>query len=75
MSEIQLFYNYCKCATKATTMLHLMYNVHTCNHATRPNFYQPLWDTFATSLTMIPIDTISITTSAPLLKCYYSTMF
>jgi len=63
----QLPYNYYKCVIKITTMLQLMYNVHTCDHDTCPQFYHPLWDTFATSI-MIPIDTINITTSAQLLK-------
>jgi hypothetical protein len=32
---------------KATIMFQLMYNVHTCNHATCPHFHHSLWDTFA----------------------------
>jgi hypothetical protein len=43
----QLFKNYCKCVTKATIMLQLMYNIHTCNHAACPHLHHPLWDTFA----------------------------
>ncbi len=30
-------------------MLQLMYNVHTCDHATCPHFHYPLWDTFTTN--------------------------
>ncbi len=48
-----------------------MYNVHTCDHATCPRLYHPLWDTFATNFSiMIPIDTISMAISVPLLKYY-----
>jgi hypothetical protein len=44
----QLFYNFNKCVIK-TTMLQLMYNVHTSDHAACPQFHHPLWDTFAIS--------------------------
>jgi hypothetical protein len=40
------YYNCCKCAINATTMLQLMYDVHICDHDTCPHFHRPLWDTF-----------------------------
>jgi len=56
-------------------MLQLMYNVHTCDHATCPHFHHPLWDIFATSFfIMIFIDTINMVVSVPLLKYYCSNM-
>jgi len=33
----QLLKNFYKCVTKTTTMLQLMYNVHTCDHAMCPH--------------------------------------
>jgi hypothetical protein len=60
----QLFYNFYKRVFKTTTMLQLMYNVHTCDHDACPQFHHPLWDTFATSFfIMIPINTINMATS------------
>jgi hypothetical protein len=53
-------------------MLQLVYNVQICNHATCSHFHHPLWNTFATN--MVPIDTISTDTNAPLLKYYCLTM-
>jgi hypothetical protein len=35
-------------AQKETTMLQLMYNVHTRNNEKCSHFHHPLWDTFAT---------------------------
>jgi hypothetical protein len=34
---------------KTTTMLQLLYNVHTCDYATCSHYHHPLWDTFGTS--------------------------
>ncbi len=71
----QLFQNYCNCATKTTTMLQLVYNVHPCDHATSSHFHHSLWNAFATNcFIMIPIDIINKATNVPLLKYYYSTM-
>jgi hypothetical protein len=56
-------------------MLQLMYNVHTCDHATCPHLHHPLRYTFVTSFfIMIPIDMINMATGVPLLKYYCSTM-
>jgi hypothetical protein len=55
-------------------MLQLMYNVHTCDHAMCPNFYSHYEIHLQLILTMIPIDTISMGTNAPLPKYYYSIM-
>jgi hypothetical protein len=55
-------------------MLQLVYNEHTCNHVMCPHFHHPLWDTFTTTPIMIPIDTISMATSVPLLNYYYLTI-
>jgi hypothetical protein len=40
----QLLYNCCKCVIKTTTMLQLMYNVHTCDYVTCPHCHHLLWD-------------------------------
>jgi hypothetical protein len=54
-------------------MLQLMYNEHTCNHATCSHFHHSPWDTFATSfLTMNPIDTISTATNVLVLLFNYT---
>jgi hypothetical protein len=45
----QLFQNYCKCAIDATTMLQLVYDVRTWNHATCPHIHCPLQDIFITN--------------------------
>jgi hypothetical protein len=43
----QLFSNCYKCATNPTTMLQLVYDVHTCNYATCLHFHHTLiWDSF-----------------------------
>jgi len=55
------------CAIKTTIMFQLIYNVHTFDRATCSNFHHPLHNTFAY---LIPIDTIYMTTNAPLLKNY-----
>ncbi len=48
--------NYCTCAIKTTTMLQLVYNVHTCDHAMCPHSKHLLWNTFTTIFfIMIPI--------------------
>jgi len=54
-------------------MLQLVYNVHTCNHATCPHFHYPLLDTIATFFfIMILIYTISKPINVSLIKyqCY-----
>jgi hypothetical protein len=45
----QLLENYYKCVTKVTTMLQLVYNAHTCDHAMCTHFHHSLWDTFTIS--------------------------
>jgi hypothetical protein len=51
-------------------MLQLLYDIHTCDHATYLHFHHPLWDRFAI---MIPIDITNKTIKIQLYCDYYAT--
>jgi hypothetical protein len=71
----RLFLNYCKCVIKATINVTIDVQCRYMRSCHVFTFPPPIMGYICNYfLTMIPIDTISTTTNAPLLKYYRSTM-